>query len=89
MIIAKRKVSSGLHLLGLESQKFLKQYNLNYNKIASAMIVYEDLLKEVASEVSTFISTGMSSEADISKAVDIFHSADCPFDLMHCISTYQ
>ena len=73
----------------LESQKFLKQYNLNYNKIASAMIVYEDLLKEVASEGKhTFISTGMSSEADISKAVDIFRSADCPFELMHCISTY-
>ncbi len=73
----------------LESQKFLKKYNLNYNKIASAMIVYEDLLKEVASEGKhTFISTGMSSEADISKAVDIFRSADCPFELMHCISTY-
>ena len=73
----------------LESQKFLKQYNLNYNKIASAMIVYEDLLKEVASEGKhTFISTGMSSEADISKAVAIFRSADCSFELMHCISTY-
>lgn len=73
----------------LDSQKFLKQYNLNYNKIASAMIVYEDLLKEVASEGKhTFISTGMSSESDISKAVDIFRSADCSFELMHCISTY-
>ena len=73
----------------LDSQKFLKQFNLKYNKIASAMIVYEDLLKEVASEGKhTFISTGMSSEADISKAVAIFRSADCSFELMHCISTY-
>lgn len=27
----------------LESQKFLRQFDLNHNKIASAMIVYEDL----------------------------------------------
>jgi N-acetylneuraminate synthase len=73
----------------LESQKFLKQFNLNKNKIASAMIVYEDLLKEVASEGKhTFISTGMTKEAEITKAVEVFHSANCPFSLMHCISTY-
>lgn len=73
----------------LESQKFLKQFNLNYNKVASAMIVYEDLLKEIASEGKrTFISTGMSTVEDIIKAVDIFRKANCPFELMHCISTY-
>ena len=73
----------------LESQIFLKQFNLNYNKIASAMIVYEDLLKDVASEGKhTFISTGMSTEKDITKAVEVFSSMNCPFELMHCISTY-
>ena len=73
----------------LESQKFLKQFDLKYNKIASAMIVYEDLSKEVASEGKhTFISTGMTTEDDITKAVEIFRSANCPFTLMHCISTY-
>jgi len=73
----------------LESQKFLKQFNLNYNKIASAMIVYDDLLKEVASEGKhTFISTGMTNEEDITKAVEVFQNANCPFELMHCISTY-
>ena len=30
----------------LESQKFLRQFNLKHNKIASAMIVYLDLLEE-------------------------------------------
>ena len=34
----------------LESQKFLRQFNCKYNKIASAMIVDEDFLKTVASE---------------------------------------
>jgi len=73
----------------LESQKFLKQFDLNYNKIASAMIVYEDLFKEVASERKhTFISTGMTTEEDITKAVEVFRSANCPFTLLHCISTY-
>ena len=55
----------------LESQKFLKQFGLKHNKIASAMIVYEDLLKMVASEGRhTFISTGMTTEDDIANAVE-------------------
>ena len=73
----------------IESQKFLRQFDLRFNKIASAMIVYEDLLKEVASERKhTFISTGMSSINEIAQAVAIFREAQCPFELMHCMSTY-
>jgi len=73
----------------LESQKFLQKFKLKYNKIASAMIVFEDLLKMVASEGKhTFISTGMSTYEDIDKAVKIFRDNDCPFELMHCVSTY-
>jgi len=73
----------------LESLKFLRQFNLKYNKVASAMIVYEDFLKEVASEGKyTFISTGMCEVKHIDRAVDIFRSMSCPFELMHCVSTY-
>jgi len=73
----------------LESKKFLRQYNCKYNKIASAMIVYEDLLKKVASEKKhTFISTGMTEVKQIDRAVEIFKNASCPFELMHCVSTY-
>ena len=73
----------------LDSQDFLSKFNLKYNKIASAMIVYDDLLKQVASEQKhTFISTGMTTEEDITKAVEIFQNANCPFELMHCVSTY-
>lgn len=32
----------------IESQKFLRAYDLKYNKIASATIVHNDLLREVA-----------------------------------------
>ena len=73
----------------LESQKFLRQFDCKYNKIASAMLTYEPLLKGVASEKKyTFISTGMSSTEDIDRAVRIFQEAECPFELMHCVSTY-
>lgn len=73
----------------LESQDFLRQYDLKHNKIASAMITYTDFLREVALERKhTFISTGMCDLATIDHAVDIFRKADCPFELMHCVSTY-
>jgi N-acetylneuraminate synthase len=73
----------------LESQRFLREFNLKYNKIASAMIVYEDLLREVAAEKKhTFISTGMTNRKFIDRAVEIFRKADCPFELMHCVSIY-
>lgn len=73
----------------IESQIFLRQFNLPYNKIASAMTVYDDFLKMVAEERKrTFISTGMCTVADMDRAVEIFRKAKCPFDLMHCRSTY-
>jgi len=73
----------------VNSQKFLRQFNSKYNKVASAMIVHTELLKEIASEGKhTFISTGMTTYDDIDKAVDIFKKANCSFELMHTVSTY-
>lgn len=73
----------------IKSQKFLRQFDTKYNKVASAMIVYTDLLEEIASERRhTFISTGMSTYEDIQTAIDIFKGANCPFELMHTVSTY-
>ena len=73
----------------LNSLKFLKKFNLKFNKIASAMIVDQKFLNEVAKEKKyTFISTGMSDFNMIENAVSIFRKNDCPFELMHCISTY-
>ena len=73
----------------LESNEFLRQYDLKYNKIASPMIKYLDLLREVASDNRyTYISTGMSELKDIDQAVEIFNESNCPFELMHCMSTY-
>ncbi|MDC0597154.1 N-acetylneuraminate synthase family protein [Candidatus Pseudothioglobus singularis] len=73
----------------LKSQEFLKQFRCKFNKIASAMIVYEDLLRMVAKEGKhTFISTGMTTYEDIDKAVAIFRKENCSFELMHTVSTY-
>jgi N-acetylneuraminate synthase len=73
----------------IDSQKFLQQYNLKYNKIASAMLTNDELLEEVAKEGRyTFIATGMSTYDEIDHAVEIFKKHNCPFELMHCNSTY-
>ncbi len=73
----------------INSLKFLEKFNLNFNKIASAMIIDKNFLKAVAKQKKhTFISTGMSTEKDIDDAVKIFREMNCPFELMHCISTY-
>jgi N-acetylneuraminate synthase len=73
----------------LESLKFLRKYDCKHNKVASAMLVCEPLLKEVAKEKKyTFISTGMSESKHIDRAVEIFRQFKCPFELMHCKSTY-
>jgi len=73
----------------IESQLFLRQYNLKYNKIASPMLTHKKLLETVAEEGKyTFISTGMSTMEQIEKAVKIFRDLECPFELMHCNSSY-
>ena len=73
----------------INSQLFLRKFNCKYNKIASAMVVHKELLKEVAEEKKhTFISTGMTTYDDIQSAVDIFEQKNCSFELMHTVSTY-
>ena len=72
----------------VESLKFLDQFKCKYQKIASAMIVDLNFLNEVAKrKIHTFISTGMSTEKDIDRAVEIFKKNSCSFELMHCVST--
>jgi len=73
----------------VDSQEFLRQFDCPHNKIASAMLVDKKFLRAVASEGKhTFISTGMSTMDEIGNAVAIFREAGCPFELMHCVSTY-
>jgi N-acetylneuraminate synthase len=73
----------------IPSQRFLRQYNLKYNKIASAMATHKDFLEFVASERRpTFLSIGMCNWIEVERAVTIFRTADCPVTLMHTVSEY-
>lgn len=73
----------------VESQHFLTKYKLKYNKIASALITNRPVVEAVAAEKKlTFLSTGMSTIQEVDAAVEIFRQNDCPFVLMHTVSTY-
>ena len=72
-----------------KSQLFLRNYDLKYNKIASAMLPVKPLTELIAEEGKyTFISTGMCEMHEIEDVVNIFNKAGCPFELMHTVSTY-
>ena len=84
---------SGIHWFASswdeKSQEFLRKYNLEFNKIASAMLLHKGLVEMVAEEKKhTFISTGMSNLEQIDRVVEIFRRYGCPFTLMHCVSVY-
>ena len=85
----KNKITWFASSWDIDSLKFLDQYNLKFAKVASAMIIDKPFLNELAKRGKyTFISTGMSSLKNIDDAVKIFRDNNCPFELMHCISTY-
>ena len=73
----------------IDSQIFLKQYDLKHNKVASAMLTNKKLLQVIAEEQKpTFISTGMSTLDEIKDAVQIFRDNECSFELQHSNSSY-
>ena len=85
----KMKIPWFLSCWDIDSQIKMRKFKTKYNKVASAMLVHEKLLKTIAEEKKhTFISTGMSSMKDIEKAVNIFKKSKCSFELMHSHSAY-
>lgn len=71
------------------AQLFLRQFNLKYNKVASAMITNIPLMHTIAEEGRhTFISTGMANFEEIQTVVDIFRKYNCSFEILHCNSSY-
>ena len=73
----------------LDSLKFLKRYNLKYQKVASAMLTNDKLINEMSKENKHFfISTGMSDFKIIDKVVKIFKKKKKFFHLLHCVSNY-
>ena len=85
----RKKIDWFVSCWDIESQIKMRKFKTKFNKVASAMLVHEKLLNEIAKEKKyTFISTGMSTIKDIQNAVKIFKKYKCPFELMHSHSTY-
>ena len=73
----------------INAQNFLNKFNLPFNKIASPMLGHKPYLEQVAEEGRlTYVSTGMSTLQEIDEVVNLFMKKNCPFELMHCNSTY-
>ncbi len=85
----KKKILWYLSCWDVASQIQMRKFKTKYNKVASAMLVHDKLLKTIAEEGKpTFISTGMSTMKEIEKAVKIFRKYKCPFTVMHSHSAY-
>ena len=85
----KKKIDWYLSCWDVGSQIQMRKFKTKYNKVASAMLLHTKLLETIAEEGKyTFISTGMSTMNDISRAVKLFRKFDCPFELMHSHSAY-
>ena len=85
----QKKIQWYLSCWDIDSQIEMRQFKTKYNKVASAMLIHTKLLETIAEEEKyTFISTGMSTMDDISKAIKIFKKHKCPFELMHSHSSY-
>ena len=75
--------------MGYKSQDFLKDFNLPFNKVASAMATNLPFLEHVAKEQKpTFVSTGMMKENDIEMIIDIFKQEKTPLCIFHTVSVY-
>jgi len=78
-----------------DSVEFLKQYNLPFIKIPSAMLTnYEILISCMKSNMKVILSTGMSTEEEIDSAVNVLRKAKDLFKnghqigILHCNSSY-
>jgi N-acetylneuraminate synthase len=71
------------------SLEFLDQFNLPFHKVASALATHLEFVEQVAKRGKlTYASVGMCTYEDIDRLVQIFKKNDCPFVLLHTVSTY-
>jgi len=79
----------------MDSLEFLKEYNVPFLKVPSAMLTNNELLEGcVASGKRVIFSTGMSTREEIDNAVAVLRKAKLVYNnphrigLLHCNSTY-
>lgn len=84
-----RGISWSASAWDLQSQLFIQRFDVPFNKVASPMLGHWPLLKTIAAEQKrTFVSTGMLTLDELDDVVELFRDANCPIELMHCVSTY-
>ena len=85
----KKNIKWSASAWDLESQEFIRSFNVDFNKLASPMLGHKPLVKKIASEKKkTFISTGMATLEELDEVIKVFKKEKCPFEIMHCNSTY-
>ena len=85
----EKKIKWSASAWDLESQEFIASFDVEFNKLASPMLGHKPLVKKIAIErKKTFISTGMATLTELDEVIDIFKKEKCPFEIMHCNSTY-
>lgn len=73
----------------LDSLFFLDNYDLPFNKVASALSTNLKFIREVARRQKlTYVSVGMCTYEDIDNVVNIFSDEQCELVLMHTVSNY-
>ena len=71
------------------SLEFLDQFDLPFHKVASALATHLEFVEQVAKRGKlTYASVGMCTYDDIDRLVQVFKKNDCPFVLLHTVSTY-
>jgi N-acetylneuraminate synthase len=72
-----------------ESVDILDRWGMEGFKVASADMTNDPLLRHMASKAKPmFVSTGMSSDAEIRDSAELLRGLGAGFPLLHCNSTY-
>lgn len=75
--------------VGKKSARLLQEIGTKCIKIASGELTNHELIQLVArTKKPMIISTGMSSIQEIASAITIPQNLNCPYSLLHCISSY-
>ncbi|MCI5064830.1 N-acetylneuraminate synthase family protein, partial [bacterium] len=73
----------------LKSARFLEKRGVSAYKVSSADLTNMPLIEEIASfGKPMLLSTGMSTDQEVSKTVDFLRSQQADFLLLHCVSSY-
>jgi N,N'-diacetyllegionaminate synthase len=73
----------------IESAEFLIDLNVSLIKLASFHVTHHKLIEKVAkSKIPIIMSRGMTNEKELDAAVKIIEKYDCPYALLHCVSSY-